>query len=574
MSSLATIIKDDALASTLRVGFYGVAACSVVGIAAYIGYKAAGPNETYALKSRHPESNDQIEKVLESLRLDDEKLRQIMQLLEQEMDAGLSPATHKSADVKMFPTYVRNIADGSETGQVLALDLGGTNFRVLLVTLSPQPRIDLKSKIFVIPQSIMLGPGVNLFRHLADCLLDFMTKEKIDKSGVHYPLGKVCKSNNMRHPSNHFPLGFTFSFPCKQEGLASARLTAWTKGFTCSDVVDSDVVKMLQDAIDEKQINVKCVALVNDTVGTLMACAYKDQNTAIGLILGTGTNACYMEKIDRVGTWDGDYNEPKQVIINMEWGAFGNNSRLNHIRTKYDEEVDLSSVNPGKQIFEKMISGMYMGEIVRLIILDLMQQDLIFIGQRDGYGDYRTPLFTRGGFYTKFVSTVETDEGIAFANTRRVLEDMGIRNPTFDDCAIIQHICKNVSKRAARLAGACLTVVINRINKPNVTVGVDGSLYRYHPRFKRNMEKCIKTLVNKNIKFKLTLSDDGSGKGAALIAIVADRFQKSQMKNLPSFDENDDEEEEEARSHPQSRPSNPITFNTQSVPSTFNRTPS
>jgi hexokinase len=101
-----------------------------------------------------------------------------------------------------------------------------------------------------------------------------------------------------------------------------------------------------------------------------------------------------------------------------------------------------------------MISGMYMGEIVRLIILDLMQQDLLFIGQRDGYGDYRTPLFTRGGFYTKFVSTVETDEGIAFANTRRVLEDIGIRNPTFDDCAIVQHICKNVSKRAAKLAGA------------------------------------------------------------------------------------------------------------------------
>jgi hexokinase len=101
-----------------------------------------------------------------------------------------------------------------------------------------------------------------------------------------------------------------------------------------------------------------------------------------------------------------------------------------------------------------MISGMYMGEIVRLIILDLMQQDLLFIGQGEGYGNGRTPLFTRGGFYTKFVSTVETDEGIAFSNTRRVLEDIGIRNPTFDDCAIIQHICKNVSRRAARLAGA------------------------------------------------------------------------------------------------------------------------
>ncbi len=45
-----------------------------------------------------------------------------------------------------------------------------------------------------------------------------------------------------------------------------------------------------------------------------------------------------------------------------------------------------------------------------------------------------------------------------------------------------------------------LAVIINRINKSNITVGVDGSLYRYHPRFKRNMEKCMKTLVNKNIK--------------------------------------------------------------------------
>jgi hexokinase len=87
-----------------------------------------------------------------------------------------------------------------------------------------------------------------------------------------------------------------------------------------------------------------------------MACAYKDPSTAIGLILGTGTNACYIENLDKVGTWDGDYNEPKQVIINMEWGAFGDNGRLNLIRTKYDEEVDLSSINPGKQMYKFIIT--------------------------------------------------------------------------------------------------------------------------------------------------------------------------------------------------------------------------
>lgn len=85
-----------------------------------------------------------------------------MQLLEREMETGLSPATHKTADVKMFPTYVRNLANGTETGKVLALDLGGTNFRVLLVDLLPQSKVTLTSKIFVIPQSIMLGEGVNV----------------------------------------------------------------------------------------------------------------------------------------------------------------------------------------------------------------------------------------------------------------------------------------------------------------------------------------------------------------------------------------------------------------------------
>ena len=33
--------------------------------------------------------------------------------------------------------------------------------------------------------------------------------------------------------------------------------------------------------------------------------------------------------------------------------------------TKYDREIDANSVNPGKQIYEKMIAGMYLGEIVR-----------------------------------------------------------------------------------------------------------------------------------------------------------------------------------------------------------------
>ncbi|CAF0735820.1 unnamed protein product [Adineta steineri] len=506
--NIAQILHDDLITPMVRKTAYGLATTCILGAAVYAGYCVAAPEKHIIRQHRHPELNDQIEKVVDSLKITDDQLIHIMHILEEEMSAGLSPITHKQATVKMFPTYVRNIPNGTEVGQVLALDLGGTNFRVLLIDLRGNARVELTSKIFVIPQSIMIGDGRHLFCHLAECLYDFMLKENLLRTGICYPLG------------------FTFSFPCRQEGLASARLTSWTKGFSCSGVVNEDVVKLLQEAINEKGINAKCVALVNDTVGTLMACAYKDPATAIGLILGTGTNACYIENLDKVGTWNSDYDEPKQVIINMEWGAFGDNGRLNLIRTKYDEEVDLSSINPGKQIFEKMISGMYMGEIVRLIILDLLQQELLFLGHRDTYGDYKTPLYNRGGFYTKFVSTVETDEGIKFSNTRRVLEDIGIHNPTYDDCAIVQHICRQVSKRAARLAGAGLAVLVNRIGKSDVTVGVDGSLYRYHPRFKRNMERCMETLVNKDVKFALETIPDASGIGAAVTAAAECRSGK------------------------------------------------
>lgn len=39
-----------------------------------------------------------------------------------------------------------------------------------------------------------------------------------------------------------------------------------------------------------------------------------------------------------------------QVIINTEWGAFGDNGCLDFVRTEYDRELDTFSINPGKQL--------------------------------------------------------------------------------------------------------------------------------------------------------------------------------------------------------------------------------
>ena len=63
---------------------------------------------------------------------------------------------------------------------------------------------------------------------------------------------------------------------------------------------------------------------------------------------------------------------------NNNLSAFGDNKELDFIRTKWDAAVDSGSLNPGKQTFEKMISGMYMGELTRQVLVDMCWEGLFF----------------------------------------------------------------------------------------------------------------------------------------------------------------------------------------------------
>ncbi|VEL12987.1 unnamed protein product [Protopolystoma xenopodis] len=73
---------------------------------------------------------------------------------------------------------------------------------------------------------------------------------------------------------------------------------------------------------------------------------------------GTGTNAAYLEPIVNVpllfqkdmSNGDIDLSSDKEVVINMEWGAFGDNGELDIFRSNFDKTVDAASLHPGKQL--------------------------------------------------------------------------------------------------------------------------------------------------------------------------------------------------------------------------------
>lgn len=48
------------------------------------------------------------------------------------------------------------------------------------------------------------------------------------------------------------------------------------------------------------------------------------------------------------------FDEPDRgsgkVLVNMEWGAFGDDGAIDFLRTDYDKDVDTNSVNVGNQL--------------------------------------------------------------------------------------------------------------------------------------------------------------------------------------------------------------------------------
>ena len=129
----------------------------------------------------------------------------------------------------------------------------------------------MDNEVFAISKEIMEGPGEQLFDHIAASLATFVKSRKLQDQIL--------------------PLGFTFSFPVRQKGLDKGELITWTKGFKCEGVEGSDVVGLLKKSIEKRgDVKIDVAAILNDTTGCLMSCAWKNPKCRIGLIIGTGTN--------------------------------------------------------------------------------------------------------------------------------------------------------------------------------------------------------------------------------------------------------------------------------------------
>jgi len=87
-----------------------------------------------------------------------------------------------------------------------------------------------------------------------------------------------------------------------------------------------------------------------------------------------------------------------------------------------------------------------------------------------------------------------------YTNCREVLGELGMRNVSDQDCENVRYVCSVVSRRAAHLVSAGIATLLNKMGENNVTVGIDGSVYRFHPHFHDLMTAKINELQNYEVR--------------------------------------------------------------------------
>jgi hexokinase len=298
------------------------------------------------------------------------------------------------------------------------------------------------------------------------------------------------------------------------------------------------------------------------TVGALLSRSYTAGSCILGGIFGTGTNGAYLEDMSKIKKLSKNPTKGDKMIVNTEWGGFNNTVSspsssshsvgfisISHIvdnqrsvlpSTPFDNKLDRESINPRFQAFEKFISGMYLGEITRNILLALVDAaptPLLF-GGMTGSG----MLNKHYGVDTAIMSEIEEAWGREDANElgsqeassvenhpnghskvvsrnllnldtenigekqkRRlervkqvIIHSLGFENipehVSLRDAAIVRWVCTLVAERAAKLSGCAVAAVVvqtglgtlggNRLSakkelmneKQKIGVAVDGRL--------------------------------------------------------------------------------------------------
>lgn len=395
----------------------------------------------------------------------------------------------------MLPSYNHALPTGKEQGHYLALDVGGSTMRVAMVQLkgryqgSDAMMIE-RMHISTIDKTVRSLPGRSFFDWMA---------EKVDSM-----LGEA--GHGPEPTQTPIPMGLTWSFPIEQTSSRSGNIQSMGKGF-CGhqEMIGQDLGQVLTEACQRRGVNVRVDAIINDSSGTLLSHAYTNPATSMGLILGTGTNAAVNLPVSclgpaKLGLRDSSWQEQgKRVIINTELSMFGKGILS---ETRWDELLNRNSPMPDFQPLEYMTTGRYLGEVLRLILVEAVETTQLFDGVMP------ESLLEAYSLNTIALARLEEDNSTDLLSSAAYLEKVwGLRRtPPPQEVYFLKNAAACISQRAA----AYLAIAVHslwRLQKElemgdelteadsKTSIACNGSVILKYPGFRSRCQEYIAQLI-------------------------------------------------------------------------------
>jgi hexokinase len=395
-------------------------------------------------------------------KLNEHQLKEIAHDLKKKIEQGLSV---DGEEILCLPTYIHPAA-GKIEGQATALDFGGTNFRAAVVTFAEG--------------GIEINPENADEKDLSAIRSQGFTENDL--------LSRLSEFVNEIPLPEKSPIGYCFSYPGKCLPNGDAELISWTKGVEIPEMVGKPVGKPLLDLLNQSgNAAFTGIKVINDTVASLFAGMVKSGYDAyIGLIVGTGTNMAAFIDAEKIPKLDKALNWQGLIPVNLESGNF-NPPHL----TKYDDCLDERSDNKGVHRFEKAVSGLYIGQLMR-------------------------ELFPEDGFNESFDAKAMSE----------------ILN--FPEKNKKSHVkaARRIYKRSAKLVAASLAGLIDLLvsydkSIKKVKITAEGSLFWSKAKSTRNYNKLVKRTLNdmmvdvghKKVKIKIARIENSNLVGAGIAAL-------------------------------------------------------
>ncbi|MBP2655639.1 MAG: Hexokinase [Firmicutes bacterium] len=382
-----------------------------------------------------------------------------------EMKKGLEGT---GGTLKMLCTYLSPEGEIPVREPVIVIDAGGTNLRVAVVT------FDSKKTPVIEDFKVYPMPGTQ----------GELTKEEFFHRIAEYLAPVIDRSSK---------IGFCFSYPTEILPNRDGKLIGFTKEVRVRDMNGEEIGANLLTALRAMGYDGdKRVVVLNDTVATLLggkaAQPQRSFDSFIGFILGTGTNTCYIETNANIIKVPALVNKPGSTIINIESGGYGKAPG-----SVIDGYFDTMTVDPGRQLFEKMISGAYQGQLI-----------LQFLRKAAAEGLFSSEFAARVCNLNELTTTEVNDFCLQPYSEDNVLA-CGAKTTgcagNIADQVVVYYIVDAVVERAAKLVAINLAAIMLKTGKGQnpclpVCVTAEGSTFYKSKLFKGKLEYYVKEYLN------------------------------------------------------------------------------